>query len=413
MNIFLVMLISLFMAGYYMFFAPNTRIHEQETDYAISVSDLRSVAECALAVHNAQIAGNVFEDVCIEQNKIQSEFICLDSRQNITSCDSDGIKRPYASLIITTTGALDNSDYNAMMEILEKSFANTGSFGIYQDGIIISGGTSAKREMPEAIRNKLQLSNGQLVYMTHYEKPDANAIFTTPEEDNIICPAGTTKTYRFGRWQCVGYNIKTSCGGDMIWNADAMECIPDETRKPLCAGQQTAVIVDSVWECVNPFGERKCPNGMVARLNYEALEWECVEDPNTTKTTSKCNLSAIKTVRGRGGATLRVTTNACTDCEKMLIDEDTCVAVCVPDVSKINNASCYPGKVAQCSGISRAFYFGFPNAAYAANVSDLADSYIPFDSSHSQNRKFNCLDCGSGRIDTTRSVYPYTAVCQD
>ena len=86
MNIFLVMLISVFMAGYYMFFAPSARIPEQETEYAISVSDLRSIAECAIAVHNAQIAGTTFNDVCIEQNGIKTEFVCMDSRQNVTAC---------------------------------------------------------------------------------------------------------------------------------------------------------------------------------------------------------------------------------------------------------------------------------------------------------------------------------------
>ena len=63
MNIFLILLMSLFMAGYYMFFAPNTRVVEQETDHAIVVSDLRSIAECALAVHNAKITGNTFDDI--------------------------------------------------------------------------------------------------------------------------------------------------------------------------------------------------------------------------------------------------------------------------------------------------------------------------------------------------------------
>lgn len=413
MNIFLIMLISVFMAGYYMFFAPNTKVQEQERDYAITLSDLRSVAQCALAVHNAKINNNSFEDVCVEQNQITSEFVCLDSRQEITDCDAQGIKRPTASFIITATGAIDTSDYNEMMEILEKGFSNNGSFGIYQDGVIIAAGTTAKRNVPDSIRKKFDLQDGQLMYMTQYDKPDTPRTFTNPGANDIVCPSGTEKTYRFGRWQCLGYNLKTSCGGDMMWDANLMECVPDETRKPLCAGQQTAVIVDEVWECVNPFGERKCPNNMIARLNYETLEWECVEDPNKTRTVSKCRLSAVQTIRGRGGATLRVTTNICTDCEKLVVDEEKCTVACVPDASKINNANCYPGRAQDCSGIKRAFYFGFPNKEYLANVSDVSESEVPFDSSHSQNRRFNCLDCGAGRIDTSLSVYPFVAVCKD
>jgi hypothetical protein len=413
MNIFLIMLMSVFMAGYYMFFAPNTKIAEQETDRAIAVSDLRSVAQCALAVHNAQINNNIFEDVCVEQNQITSDFVCLDSRQAITDCGAEGFKRPTASFIITTTGAIHTSDYNGMMEILEKGFSNNGSFGIYQDGVIIAAGTVSKRNVPESIQNKFNLQNGQLVYMTHYDRPDEARTFTNPEADNVVCPPGTTKTYRFGRWQCMEYNLKTSCGGDMMWDSNLMECVPDETRKPLCAGQQTAVIVDEVWECVNPFGERTCPNGMVARLNYEALEWECVEDPNNARVPSKCKLSAAKTIRGRGGATLRVTTNLCTDCEKLVVDEENCTAVCIPDPIKLYNSSCYPGRPQECSGMHRAFYFGFPNESYVGHVAELAPANVPFDSMHSQNRRFNCLDCGDRQVDTSASVYPFVAVCKD
>ena len=413
MNIFLVLLISVFMAGYYMFFGPSARVPEQETDYAISVADLRSVAECAIAAHNAKIAGGSFEDVCVTQNNIKSEFMCLDSRFATTACDAGGIKRPKYSFIITTTSALHSSDYNDMMEILEQNFSTSGTLGIYQDGVVIAGGTTSKRTVPEAIQKSLNLENGQLVYMTHYDSPDPQRVFSGTASDNITCPAGTTKTYRFGRWQCIGYNLKTSCGGDTVWDATLMECVPDESRKPLCAGEQTAVMVDNVWECINPFGERTCPNSMLARLNYETLEWECVEDPNKMKAASKCVMANSRVIRGRSGATLRLIASSCTDCEKMVINESTCETVCVPDVAKLSLPGCYPGRAMECTGASRAFYFGFPNRSYVSNIAGLSPSEVPFDSVHSQNRKFNCLDCGTGTIDKSKSIYPYVAVCKD
>ena len=411
MNIFLVMLISVFMASYYLFFAPSARVPEQETEYAIAVSDLRSIAECAIAVHNAQISGGTFDDICVEQNQIKSEYICLDSRRAVTPCDSAGTKRPKYSFIITTTGALHTSDYNEMMEILEKNFSTSGTLGIYQDGVVLAGGTTAKRDVPEAIQKNLNLENGQLIYMTHYDSPDPTRVFSTAPQDDVVCPVGTTKTYRFGRWQCIGYNLKTSCGGDMVWDATLMECVPDETRKPLCSGEQTAVIVDSLWECIDPFAERTCPNNMLARLNYETLEWECVEDPNKIKPDSKCAQINSRAIRGRGGATLRLATTSCTDCEKMVVDENTCEAVCVPDVSKLDSPACYPGRASECRGASRGFYFGFPNKSYVANVAGISVADVPFDSAHSQNRKFNCLDCGTGTIDTSKTIYPYVSVC--
>lgn len=412
MNIFIIILVAVFMVGYYMISSPSQRIVQQETEYAITKSDLRAIAECAAAVHNAQIKGTTFADVCVEQNEITSEFICLNASLHTTKCEIVRNKKPEYSYIITTTGALPADDYNNMLEILETYYSDAGTFGIYMDGYVLGGGANNKRAVPQTIASEMELTDGQLVYMTQYEIPDTTTEFTTPITADIICPVGTVKTYRFGRWQCIGYNMKTDCGGDMIWDSDLLECVADESRKPLCAEQQTAVLVDSVWECINPFPEKTCPDNMVARLNYTTLEWECVTDPTYTEDVKKCANVTSGAIYGAIGATLRVPSSSCTDCEKMVTDPETCISVCIPDPSQINNPSCYPGAVRECSGPSRAFYFGFPSYSYANNVEAVSGKQIPLDKMHSQNRKFNCLDCGDGTIDSERSVSPYTAVCK-
>lgn len=410
MNIFLIMLLSLFMAGYYMFFAPNTRVGGQETDVAISHSDLRSVAQCAVATHNATIAGGEFQDICVEQNKIISRYVCMDSKKAIIDCDK--YDTPNMRFVYTVTGTINPGDYNEMMNILEQDFADSGTFGIYQQGVVLSGGTNAKRAIPKSVQKELDLQDGQLVYVTQYNLPTPDVNFESVDAADIICPAGTTKTYRFGRWQCVGYNIKTGCGGDTIWNSDLMKCVADETRKPLCSGEHTAVLVDDLWECVEPFGERTCPEGMVARLNYDNLAWECVTDTNKIQNLSKCNFATKRVSVTKLGTTVRSVTNPCTDCEKMIVNEEDCSFICVPDVSKINNASCYAGRASDCSGTNKAFYFGFPNAEYVENVPAVSRVSVPFDSAHSQNRRFNCLYCPDGFISTAKSFPPYVAVCQ-
>lgn len=413
MNIFLVLIMSLFMAGYYMFFAPNTRVHEQETDYAISQSDLHSVADCMIAVHNAKIMGGEFIDVCVEQNMIKTDFVCLDSR--LSQIDCSKYKKPTHSFIVTTSGTLNASDYNEMMEILEKNFATSGTFGIYQDGMIFSGGTSTKRDVPKAIQKSFDLQDGQLVYMTQYDIPDENVDFVSPQGEEIVCPLGTTKTYRFGRWQCTGYNIKTGCGGDTIWDSNLMTCVPDETRKPLCVGKQTAVMVDDLWQCIEPFGERNCPDGLVAKLNYETLEWECTDDPEmvTKSAKKKCELGELRVVKGSSGAVARVyTNNPCTDCEKVIVNESDCSFKCIPDPEKIKSKSCYPGDPSDCSGTQKAFYFGFPDLMYIGSIPEIKGMQVPFDTVHSRNRMFNCLYCRNDKISKEKSKTPYIAVCE-
>ena len=415
MNIFIMVLVSLFMAGYFWLSSPSQQIPRHETGYAVTISDLRSVAQCVVAVHNAQINGYEFQDVCVEQNGIISKFVCLNNKLQSVSCEATDSKKPVYNYIVTATASLDPSYYNSIMEILETYYTEAGALGMFQDNKILSGGTSTKRSVPESIITEMELADGQLVYLTQYDLPDAGTEYEFGGTPDIICPLGMAEVFRFGRWQCVAYNTNTDCGGDMIWDANLYSCVPDETRRPLCASGQTAIIVDDMWECIDPFPERTCPSGLVARLNYNSLEWECVTEPGSNKDTSKCDHMSpgVGVVTTGIGTTLLIPQTSCTDCERMVLDPETCKSSCVPDVNKIYNESCYPGVVRECSGPSRAFYFGFPSREYASNLEFLDGVSVPIGAAHSQNRRFNCMDCGDGVIDSKRSLPPFVAVCSN
>ncbi len=416
MNIFIMILVTIFMVGYYMITAPSQRIVQHETQYAVERADMHAIAECTSAMHNAQINGVDFSDPCVQQYDIFSEFICLNSKLRITNCEIVRNRKPDFSYIITATAPVNPDSYNNMMEIMEQYYADAGSFGILSGGKILAGGISNHRTVPDTVIDKLKLTDGQLVYFTQYEMPGVATEFSTPDDPAIVCPAGTIKTYRFGRWQCVGENPKMNCAGDTMWDADAGECVADNSRKPLCGGNQTAIMIDDIWECVDPTNEIKCPSDMIARYNYNSFGWECVPDPDKIATTKKCSGTGGTLVYGGVGSTLSVTTTSCTDCEVMITDPDTCATACMPDITQINNPKCYPGPVAECSGPSRGFYFGFPDASYITRISqwpeELMGAEINFGGKYSQNRKFNCMDCGAGTIDREKSVSPYTAVCK-
>ena len=300
-----------------------------------------------------------------------------------------------------------------MLEILEKYYPDAGTFGIFLDKSLITAGAVSWRKIPTNIINSAQLQDGQLVYAMQYKIPNITIDYPTNDTSDINCPANTEKTYRFGRWQCIGYNYKTSCSGDTIWDEVSQQCIADDTRKPLCANNQTAVLVDDVWECVDPFADKTCPNGMIARLDYNALEWECVEDPNIAKKVKKCdNVSFPPRISSSIGATLRVRSISCTDCEMLFVDEETCETHCIPDVNKLNDPACYNGALDECVGPTRGIYFGFSPKSSIDGIPELAESTVILDTNHSQNRMFNCIDCGNGEIDNENSIYPYTAVCK-
>ena len=413
MNIFILLMVVLFMAGYFLMESPSRHIAAHDTQTAVETADMRTIAQCTATAHSAALADEEFNDVCVTQNNISNHQICLNDRGAVMKCEVVRDKKPAASYIITTAAPVADDSYNAMMEILEADFPNAGTFGIFQDGVIVSGGNTSKRTVPKAVIDTTHVENGQLIYMTQFALPDIETEFTAPDAADIDCPAGSVKSYRFGRWQCVGVNLKTNCAGDMIWDSEIMECVPDESRKPLCASRQTAVMIDDMWECINPFPDQVCADNMVARLNYTTLEWECVQDPSVTEPVKKCTAAASGAVYGPLGATLRITTTSCTDCEEMITNTDTCASYCIPNPTKINDPKCYPGGSAACDGPTRAFYFGFPSRSYAARVPAVADFRVPLDRIHSQNRKFNCFDCGSRGIDASRSLPPYIVVCNE
>ena len=407
MNIFLTVLVALFLGAYYIFTAPAVRTPAQEAEYAVKYADLRAIIECTAAVHNAHLNGMEFSDVCVEQNGIQSEIVCLDKRMNLVDCD----KTSLHNYVVTTSGTIPKTQFNNTMTILEQNFADSGSFGIFNQGFVMSGATVTKHAVPKSLVEHMHMTDGQLVYVTQFAKTAPAAQFTAPGADDIVCPPDTSKILRFGRWQCVGYNTKTTCAGDTVWDYYTNSCVADDSSKPLCGSMQTALLVDDVWECVDPFPDRKCDGNTVAKLNYTTMTWECVTDPNKTPDSTKCSNPEIIAVPGRGPGSVTRRKLTCTNCEKMLVDENTCTAHCVPDTAKVTDETCYPSDVADCSGDSRGLYFGFPDAKYAQNVDAIAGHTVTFDSSHSQNRRFNCMECGERGVDTEHSFPPYITVC--
>ncbi len=407
MNIFITVLVALFLGAYYIFSAPSVRNISAETEYAIKYADLRGIIECTAAVHNANLNGTEFNDVCIEQNGIQSDIICLDKRMNITGC---GGKSVY-NYVVTTSGAIPETQFNNTMTILEKNFADAGNFGVFQSGVVISGSTVTNRSVPKALVSQMGMSDGQLVYITQFAKTEPAAMFASSTVDDVVCPVGTTKILRFGRWQCIGYNTKTSCPGDTVWDYNVQDCVADDSLRPLCNSSQTAIMIDGIWECVDPFPDRKCAGDTVAKLNYTTMEWECIADPNKAADTKKCSHIKMPVSPGRGKSSMGIGRLTCTDCEKMIVDENTCVAHCVPDAEKVSSGACYPGDATECTGDDKGLYFGFPDAKYINYVSDVAGKTIIMDSSYSQNRKFNCMDCGERGVDTEKSFPPFITVC--
>ncbi len=403
-------LVFLFMAGYYFLDAPSQRIPESETEISVQNADLRKIAECVAGEHGAVVNDLAFPDSCVERFGINDFIVCVNDAGSVIKCEIVGNKKPKYSFIVTSTSSVTGFEAGTMLDILEKNFKDAGTFGIFQEDAILTG-AGDKRIVPKPIVREAELTDGQLVFMTQYEIPDIERELYGTSAPDIVCDPGSVKVFRFGRWQCSRQNEKISCNGDMIWDAYSGECIPNDARRPLCGARQSAVMVDDMWECVDPMQTVTCEPGTTARLNYETLYWECIPDIGNDQALNKC-ASNRRADFGSSSSTIRVYsyTNNCTDCEENVTDPETCESFCIPAPAKLNDDKCYP-KSASCSGYNQAFYFGFPSAGYISNVSAVGDMDVPLGTDYSQNRRFNCKDCGDAGIDESKSKPPFVVVC--
>ena len=403
--------------------APNISPPRESAADAIEIAELKSVVACVLGAHAEAIAadGAAAADQktlfaasipCAEKYEVKTVKLCADERRIAASCAPDRADKIVSNYIITTTDVVTDNGAGKILELLGRDYPYAANFGIVQIAddkipyILSSAGT--KREISRALAAEAKFSDGQLAYITQYAVSGKKAPAVSIQLQKIKCGRGELPVFRQNQWACVSSNIVPICIGDFIWDNETSSCVPDSGKRPLCQSNQTAVMVDEIWECIGAEQPRECPAGYIAQLNYGLMEWECVINPAAQRADDgkKCD-KIYGRIYGGGAAALRGSLVSCNDCERMMVHDD-CTAECVPDAAKISSRRCYAG---QCQN----FYFGFPDPKYIAaaqrNIPSLAGIAIPIDDSHSRNRRFNCTECPNG-VNTVASMPPYVIICQ-
>ncbi|MCL2017346.1 MAG: hypothetical protein FWG80_01040 [Alphaproteobacteria bacterium] len=426
MNVFILLITFLFMAGWYLMQSPSQSIAQHSIEYAERKTGVNSVLTCVAHVHaeavklDNELKINERVDIdndtlCAEKYGLSTVKICVDGNRIVAACTPDRANRAVQNYIITSAEIPVGDNAGKALELLADEFQSNTNFGLFdiegRSNVIIAG-NGLKREIPATVAKEAELEPGQLVHITHYAVAGKPAFTNAKPTELVSCMPGQLQVFRFNRWQCVSVGSSNVCFGAMIWDNIRQECVPDDSRRPLCGAKQTPVMVDSNWECMDPVLQKTCPLGQSPHLDYVSMEWVCSINPDESQESKKCE-TAVRIRAGSGGTIKTTVASSCNDCEEMVTDPDTCESACVPSRANINSQHCYRG---ECSGSGKAFYFGFPNAMYTAAarkmLPELNGIEIQMGVVHSQNRKFNCLDCGERGIDTENSVPPWTAVCR-
>ncbi|MDR2770373.1 MAG: hypothetical protein LBB08_02905 [Rickettsiales bacterium] len=422
MNIFMLLLMALMMAGYYLLDAPHATTGETRAE-AIEAAELGAVLSCMLHAHSDALAIDEASGIeqkaevkaalpCAEKYEIQTQKLCADEKRIVSKCVPDKANASVSNYLITSSGAITDAGAGRILELLGRDYPYAANFGIISMGedktpqLLSSGGT--RREISKAIAREAKFEDGELVYMTQYSVSGKKNPVALRKIEKIRCGKNEVAIFRQNSWQCAATNFAPICSGDFIWSADRQECIADNSRRPLCRSNQSAILKDNIWECVDSAPAKECPDGAAAEMNYDSMEWEC---PTTKPEAQSGNMKKCGKIHGAvsggGTTTLHGSLIGCNDCEKMVVHDD-CSAECVPNAAAASSKACYGGGC-------KSFYFGFPSAKYIEvarkNIPELSGENIQLDSSRSRNRRFNCAECPNG-IDGLASMQPYIVKCK-
>ena len=433
MNIFLLFVSMFIMIGYYIMSSPSQNVAQQETQYVIEQSDIRSVAECVVSTQNEVMYCRTFTDDCVARYNITSQYVHVNRLGSViqkgsmselcAEVERDPERVPYRTYIITTSYALPVEERNNMLDILEKYYSDRGNLGIIEGSRLIVPDSIVARTIPENVISNANLQDGQLAYIMQYRTPTLPGDEpVNPDPDQPECPEGMTLVNIAGIWKCRPLEPLTFCQEGTVWNSETMDCEPTEEFE--CENENATLVQmsDGTWVCLEPNADIECENGVIV-LNSNTLEWECIKVENPSVFKENCNkkkpgyvfsLSDLKTTTG---PTLKVKTISCGRCEKPTLDKETCDMYCLPDVSKLNTRTCFSGDPSCCTGDDKGIYFGFTKTSRTDGIlgsdgkpvnivlDEILDDY------HAQNKKFNCMRCKYSSIDTSKSISPYTAIC--
>jgi hypothetical protein len=234
MNIFVLLLMALLTAGYYLMDAPNMTIAGESREEAMETAELKSVLSCVLRSHSqAMLADGQAKAVpsaeipCAEHYEIKTRKLCSDDKRIVASCVPDKVDKSVSNYIITTTGIITENGAGKMLEILAEDYPYAANFGIISvvdkiPYILSSGGI--RREISRPVAKAAEFKDGELAYITQYKVTGRKSPAAASQSGKIKCAPGETPVYRQSKWSCASRNIVPVCSGDYIWSMDSESC---------------------------------------------------------------------------------------------------------------------------------------------------------------------------------------------
>ncbi|MDR1691449.1 MAG: hypothetical protein LBR35_01240, partial [Rickettsiales bacterium] len=377
MQIFLIMILSALIGGYYYFDSPSFKIEHEYSKTSVAVE---SEATCVAIQQQKAIDENIenlYENnfsfpqyyPCSEVYQMETKKYCIDPQGEITQdcfkqipkegqspttdCNQYPSRCAYqnSQYIITKTKKLEGATHSAMMNLLHKlsgGMPNIGLVFLSDNGeymILTSNKSDHPIMIPPRIVGDFKLDPTQLIYLNYYDPDAVKALVDLKDrQESPPCEEGFIKTYSTldMAFKCTPFNPAIKCFGDTVESADG-ECIPDEGKKNLkqCAGSEEVYFNISInaWDC------RKkqilsCKIGET--IEYNGQDFICSQNIDVGSIEG-CNFVETTITGDKNTTRIRYDSNTvsiCSSCEIPVYDRNACKMNCMPSKGYMTQTSC-------------------------------------------------------------------------
>ncbi|MHA1549821.1 MAG: hypothetical protein ACTSXV_00020, partial [Alphaproteobacteria bacterium] len=368
MQLFLLMILSAFMGGYYYFDSPALNL-----DHSFLSETIRTQTHVMCLINEQKVAlddnaknlrphGYSFPQnaPCAKSKDIQTSKFCMIDNVLSPHCylQSEKEDKPYLAnhYFISSVETPKNMSQEKLLKEIKKISQGTGSIGILfrtESGkyVILNPQNKAEKVIvPLLLIGANSLRPQQLIYLSHHTPLEVKAIAENSDREALICDnPEDIKVYDsdIQKWFCRSFESAKKCFGDMI--EDANGCIPNPAKKIGCGNDYDPFFNNDAqaWECKRRL-TINCKEG-----NYPIWTgggYECVPAPDLEMNTACKELTqnadgSWDTVRIGGS----VVGYPCNSCETAFTIDALCLDGCLPSPE--------PARITHplCAGINCAY----------------------------------------------------------
>ncbi|OQX93522.1 MAG: hypothetical protein B6I23_03295, partial [Rickettsiaceae bacterium 4572_127] len=364
MQIFLLMILSAFMGGYYYLGSPALNVAH---DFLPESVRTKGLIMCVVNEHKralddnaTNMRGNAYQfeqtSPCAKSKNVVTKKFCMIGEVISSGCYEKSSESETANYLSdhyfsTSVDLPKNINQNKILDFIKNMSGGLPNLGILfktEDGefVILNPQTTTDAvSIKQVLIGANSLRKGQIVYFSHHSPAEVEAIVQNAGFEALECKKETDiKVFNAEEqiWECRAFESLKKCFGDMLENENG-DCIPNPDKKINCSSDMRAKFNydASAWECQRRLSIACGEGETLSWLGKPLYKYICVSDAEWTD--GECE-ELIQNSDG-SSSTVRIGGTAsgypCNPCE--IHQAGKCTDECFPDPNSVPENSCAGG----------------------------------------------------------------------